>query len=47
MVASEELKEYELKQFVHNESGQYLLGEKDDELYILVPGVINKDKRKT
>ena len=38
MVPSVDLKNYVLKQFVHNDSGQYLVGEREENLYLLVPG---------
>jgi hypothetical protein len=40
VVPSDELKKYVLKQFVHNESGQFLVGEKEEDLYLLVPGAV-------
>jgi len=47
VVSSDDLKKYSLKQFVHNDSGQFLVGEFEDNLYLLVAGVINKNKEKT
>ena len=41
MVPSDDLKKYVLKQFVHNDSGQFLVGEKEENLYLLVPGLFS------
>ena len=38
VIAASDLKKYTLKQFVHNDSGQYMVGELDGDLYLLVPG---------
>ena len=40
MVSSDDLKKYSLKQFVHNDSGQFLVGEFEDNLYLLVAGTV-------
>ena len=38
VIPGSEMKKYVLKQFIHNESGQFLIGEIDENLFFMVPG---------